>query len=99
MEEELRIVEERARDDSKPGCVTSHHPRVPDGEANDSGNEQPDVGYKPERCGTAAETVHTRLGPLIHWLLGGSMFSRVRNQDKFMDYPGQEDEGLDASQM
>ena len=38
MEEELRILEETARDDSRARCVASHHRRVPDSEVNDPGN-------------------------------------------------------------
>ena len=60
--------------------------------------KHPDVGSVdtgPRSCGTAAETVHTSLGLLIHWVLGGSIFSYVRGRAKFMDHPGQEDDGLD----
>ena len=98
VEEKFRLLEERARDDSGAGCVTNHHLTNSDGDANDPGKKHPDVGSVdtgPRSCGTAAETVHTSLGLLIHWVLGGSIFSYVRGRAKFMDHPGQEDDGLD----
>ena len=102
MEEGLRLYEEGATDNSKAGCVTSHHPRVLDTQANDPGIEQSVIGSidtGQRSCGGGAENVHTRLEPLIRWILSGNVFSHVRDQDKIMDNRGQEDEGLDASKV
>ena len=60
VDEEFRIHEEGIGNDTRVGCLTRFRPRVPDGEKNDPGNEQPPGSPFPtlSHCRKTTERLH-----------------------------------------
>ena len=66
--------------DNRAGCPPRFHPRVPEGEKNDHGNEQPPGSPFPIRESHGRKTakrIHGWLGSFVHWILGSGVFPHV----------------------
>ena len=73
MVEEFRIHEKGIGNDTRTGCPTHcRRPRVPEGEKNDPGYEQPHgspFSRRESHGGETAKRIQRRLGSLDHWIL------------------------------